>query len=209
MDCIYKGGLKNASNLPVTTISIVIPTISVFKVNIICPKASHQSIQPSESLCPHHYWMTAFSYHWRPLAAFCLPHSHPGPHWSADGRPPCLLPSSGSQWWRLPWGPPADLHSGSHSRRPQGCPALWTWCRRRWNPGLWHEVASWLGWTTQTAAPRAAACPRRHRYGVLTHVPSIRPGHAGGYLIMEKRGGSSGGKEGWQCERGEFRGESE
>lgn len=141
---LQKEALKMLPRLTVTTTS---PTITFFKVNIIHAKEFHQLIQPSESLCAHHYWMTAFSsYHQRMLsAAFGPPRSHPGPHWSAGGRPPCRLPSSGSQWWRLPSGPPADLRSGSRPRRPPGCPALWTWCHRWWNPGLWREAASWLG----------------------------------------------------------------
>lgn len=138
-------GLRHASQFaPNYNVQYPFPTIPVFSVNIIHPRESCQPTQLSESLCAHHNWMTAFSsYHWRLLSAACgPPRSHPGPHWSAGGRPPCLLPSSGSQWWRLLSGPPADLHSGSHPRRPRGSPALWTWCRRQWSPGLWHGAAS-------------------------------------------------------------------
>lgn len=187
MDCTYTGGLKNASSLAVITFEIAF--LPFHSSRLIHHTWRNLLIQSSESVCGFCYQTaTFFSDSQKPIAAFGLPHSHPGPHWSAGEHPLSLLPSSGCHWWRPTWGPPADLHSGSRPRRPPGCPGLWTWCRRRQIPGLWCEAACWLDWTAQTVAPRGAACLMRCHYGALTHVPSIQPWHAGGYLIMEERG---------------------
>lgn len=195
MDCNYKGGLKNASSLAVATFEIA--TAPFHSSRITYYTSRNLLIQSSESVGGFCYQRATFlSCSRKPVAAVGLPHSHLGPRWWASGRPPSLLPSSGCHWWRPPWGPPGGRHWGSRPRRPPGCPGLWTWCRRRWNPGLWCAAACWLGWTARTAAPRGAACPTRCRCGGLTHVPSTRPWHAGGYLILEERGGCSGGKEG-------------
>lgn len=122
----YKGGLKNASCLAVTTLKQ--------HFYHFIRQGLHRNLlkQSSGSVCGFCYQMaTFFSYSQKHVAAFCLPHSHPGPHWSASERSLSLLPSSGCHWWRPPWGLPADLHSGSRPRRPRGCPGLWTWCHRR------------------------------------------------------------------------------
>lgn len=195
VDCTSTGGLKNASSLAVITLEIAF-FLPFHWSGFTYHTWRNLLIQSSPSDCGFCYQTaTSFPDSRKPIAAFGLPHSHPGPHWSASEHPLYPPPSSGCHWWRPAWGPPADLHSGSRPRRPPGCPGPWTWCRRRQIPGLWCEAACWLDRTAQTVAPRGAACLMRCHYGAPTHVPSIQPWHAGGYLIMEER---EKGAEGWK-----------